>query len=122
MVQIEKDEARENRIENEIIVDAYGEEEHALGWYYYLEGKLKFPFSAKCITKRTTSPLRVDEEVKVMGIASENVCRQEMFVKVKWDKRSLAVPLSQLKIIHADPDTKEAVEDWHYWVKMGYLF
>jgi hypothetical protein len=31
MVMVKKDEARENRIDNEIIVDAYGEEEHANG-------------------------------------------------------------------------------------------
>jgi hypothetical protein len=35
----------------------------------------------------------------------------------------LAVPLSQLKPINAaDEQTKQAVEDWHYWVKMGYEF
>jgi hypothetical protein len=27
-----------------IIVDAYNEEEQAMGWYYYLDGKLNFPF------------------------------------------------------------------------------
>jgi hypothetical protein len=32
-----KDEEREERITNEIIVDAYGPEELAMGWYYHLE-------------------------------------------------------------------------------------
>ena len=34
---IGRDEEREERIYNEAIVDAYGPEEQALGWYYYLE-------------------------------------------------------------------------------------
>jgi hypothetical protein len=30
------------------------------------------------------------------------------------------VPLAQLKVIQADAATKQAVEDWHYWVQQGY--
>jgi hypothetical protein len=40
MSSVEYDESREKRIEMEIIVDAYNEEEQAMGWYYYLDGKL----------------------------------------------------------------------------------
>jgi len=50
--------AREDRIQMEIIVDAYGPEEQAMGWYCYLEEKLAFPFRAKCIAERRISPLR----------------------------------------------------------------
>ena len=32
----------------EAIVDAYGSEERSMGWYYYLDNKLKFPFKARC--------------------------------------------------------------------------
>ena len=46
MSQVEKDEEREYRISDEAIVDAYGPEEQALGWYYYLEEKMQFPFAA----------------------------------------------------------------------------
>jgi hypothetical protein len=37
-----KDPVREERIRNEAIVDAYGPEEQALGWYYYLENQIRF--------------------------------------------------------------------------------
>ena len=53
-----KDEAREERISMEIVVDAYGEAERAMGWYCYLEDKLSFPFLTRCILERATSPLR----------------------------------------------------------------
>jgi hypothetical protein len=42
-------------------------------------------------------------------------------VKTRWDRRTLAIPLSQIKpIAPADKGTKEAIEDWRYWVNQGY--
>ena len=58
MPEIETDESREHQIEMEIVVDAYGEVERAMGWYCYLQDKLTFPFLARCIARRMTSPLR----------------------------------------------------------------
>lgn len=46
MSTIQEDKEREDRIIMEIVVDAYDETERAMGWYYYLEDKLRFPFSA----------------------------------------------------------------------------
>jgi hypothetical protein len=124
MTRIEKDEAREERIQMEIVVDAYGPEEQAMGWYYYLDDMLRFPFLARCIKKRTISPLQEGDEVEVLGMAPENECQHEMFVMTRWDRaEGLGVPLSQLEVIHAeDEQTQEAVEDWHYWVGRGYEF
>ena len=107
----------------EIIVDAYGPEEQAMGWYYYLEEKLQFPFTAVCNAKRAISPLQVKDEVDVIGMAPEEECESEMFVTIRWERDGLAVPLSQLTPINATAaQTKQAVEDWHYWVQMGYQF
>jgi hypothetical protein len=117
------DPKREKRITMEIVVDAYDEQERAMGWYYYLEEQLKFPFTATCISKLATSPLRVKDEVEVIGMPSEVECEHEMFVTVRWDKDGLAVPLAQLKPInYTDKQTKQAVSDWHYWVSRGYEF
>ena len=120
--KVERDEVREYRIDMEVVVDAYDEVESALGWYYYLDEKLTLPFLAKCIVKRAISPLRVGDEVKVVGMPSEEECEHEIFVTIRWERKSLAVPLSQLEVIHADERTREAVEDWHYWVNRGYQF
>jgi hypothetical protein len=51
-----KNREREDRIHNEIIVDANGPEEQAMGWYCYLQESLT-PFSATCIEERDISPL-----------------------------------------------------------------
>ena len=114
---------REERITMEIIVDAYGPEEQAMGWYYYLEEKLQFPFTVVCNGKRSISPLHVEDEVGVIGMAPEEECEKEMFVTIRWERDGLAVPLSQLTPTSATAsETKQAVEDWHYWVQMGYEF
>lgn len=116
----EHDPEREDRIVMEIIVDAYGPEEQALGWYYSLDERLAFPFSAHCVEHRRISPLKIDEIVQVIGMAPEDDCMREMFVMVTWQGRELGVPLAQLKPIDVDPDTAEAISDWHYWVAQGY--
>ncbi len=122
MANTRKDKRREERIKQEIIVDANGPEEQAMGWYYHLEEQLHFPFRAKCIASRATSPLRQGQEVQVGELASEGECEHEMFVTATWEGQSLAVPLAQLEPIETDEATREAVADWHYWMDQGYEF
>jgi Calcium binding len=122
MAKSRKDPIRENRISDEVIVDAYGPEEQAMGWYYYLDNRIHFPFRAKCTTAKTTSPLRKGETVEVRRMASEDVCSSDMLVLVRWDRRNIAVPLSQLTALDADEAATEAISDWHYWLKQGYSF
>jgi hypothetical protein len=42
MEKLERDEEREERIQMEVVVDAYDSEEQAMGWYYYLQDKIIF--------------------------------------------------------------------------------
>jgi hypothetical protein len=122
MARLEKDETREYRIVMEIVADAHDAEEQAMGWFYYLEDTLPFPFRARCIAERCTSPLAKGDEVQVEGLAGGEECMHEMFVDVRWSGRTLAVPLAQLEAIDADSETWEAIADWHYWVARGYQF
>ena len=105
-----------------IIVDAYGPEEQALGWYYYLDGMLRFPFRARCITERVTSPVRPGEEVEVVRLASEADCEHDMVVLIRWNGGVLGIPLSQLSGISIDEETQQAIEDWQYWTALGHEF
>jgi hypothetical protein len=122
MARLKENKAREHRIEMEVVVDAYNSDERAMGWYCYLEERLKVPFNARCKSKRAISPLQIREEVNVLGMAPDKECQAEMFVQVRWRGRNLAVPLSQLEPLAADRGTKEAVADWHYWLGRGYEF
>ena len=111
MAEQERDEQREHRIDMEAVVDAYGPEEQAMGWYYYLQDKMAFPFKARCIQARSVSPLREGEEVVVDGMAPEDDCMREMFVLANWQGRSLGLPLAQLEGIGVDEETAEATGD-----------
>ncbi|MBC8180814.1 calcium-binding protein [candidate division KSB1 bacterium] len=120
MVQVNKDPNREHRILMEAIVDAHDPEEQAMGWYYYLDDKITFPFTAHCVEERRISPLKTGEEVTVTGMVYEDDCMHEMFVEIEWQGRSFGVPLAQLEPLNVDELTQEAIADWHYWVKRGY--
>ena len=119
-----RDAKREERIAMEVTVDCNDRDEVAMGWYCYLEEKLCFPFTATCIAQRAVSPLRVKDEVEVLGMAPEEECGCEVFVTMRWDRPDgLAVPLAQLKPIkETDAQTKEAVADWHYWRSIGHEY
>ncbi|MDR0761032.1 MAG: calcium-binding protein [Treponema sp.] len=122
MGKIKADKAREERITNEIVVDAYDTEERIMGWQTYLDNALKFPFEAKCIKEITISPLKKGEKATVLEIADMDLYVNNMFVIIKWQDRQLGVPLEQLLPINSDEETLEAVKDWHYWVEQGYQF
>jgi len=120
MMRPSRDEEREQRINMEIVVDAYTPEEQAMGWYYSLEDRLHFPFVARCIAERSISPLRVGDEVDVVGMAPEQECQHKMFVLMPWERRTLAVPLAQLQGVGVDEQARQAIEDWQYWVAQEY--
>jgi hypothetical protein len=120
MTRPDKDEEREERIHMEIIVDAYGPEEQATSWYTYLSDTLQFPFSARCAVRHTTSPLEPGEVVKVVAMAPDEVCEHDMLVSIQWNRRQFAVPLIQLEGIQVEEETRQAIEDWQYWVNRGY--
>jgi hypothetical protein len=122
MAKPRKSFTREERIENEIVVDAYGPEERAMSWYYYLEDKIHFPFRAQCTASKMVSPLKKGETVKVLQLAPEETCTGDMLVLIRWHDRKVVVPLSQLTAIDDNESTDQAIADWQYWVAQGYLF
>ena len=122
MKRIDEQPDREDRILFDIVVDAYGETERAMGWYYYLQDKMQLPFPATCRLALATSPLKVGMKTEVVDLATEDDCMSEIFVVVTFGKSELAVPLAQLECAATDKDTLQAVADWHYWVARGYEY
>lgn len=120
MSKTEKDEAREYRILMEIMVDAYNEEEQAMGWYCYLQDNIEFPFPARCVRTMARSSLREGEQMTVIQMAPEDECLHEMVVEVQWQERRFSVPLTQLQPLNEDEKAGEAIADWHYWIAQGY--
>jgi Calcium binding len=85
-----------------------------------LADRLRFPFRARCLVQRSTSPLEVGDEVEVIAMGSDEDCEHEMFVSIRWKRRPLAVPLAQLEGLQVDEETDQAIQDWRYWVTQGY--
>lgn len=110
-----KEKKREYRIYQEIIVDCYDEIEQMLGWQCYLKDTLEFPFVAKCIKKRNTSPPDIGETVTVIDIDTSEDYGNNIFVNVKWQGHKIAVPLAQLEPAKSYAKTRQAIEDWRYW-------
>ena len=91
-----------------------------MSWYYYLEGKISFPFRARCVAANAVSPLRKGETVEVLRMAVEDGCEHDMLVQIRWQGRKMAVPLSQLEALNLDESSNEAIGDCLYWVAQGY--
>ena len=122
MARIDRDEEREERINMEIVVDAYDRHERAIGWYTYLEETIRFPVEARCIKKREVSPLEEGRNVTVKRMSSIEAYQSEMLVTVDWMDRELGVPLAQLEPVEVDKETDEVIADCHYWAGRGYEF
>ncbi len=123
MKQIPENKAREERIADEVTVDAYGSEEVMVGWLTYLQDNLDFPFEAKCIEERKISPLLEGEKVTVIELLDDDLnTESEFFVRIEWNGRKMGVPLAQLKPLKVSKETKQTIEDWQYWKARGYLF
>ncbi|PSB01633.1 calcium-binding protein [Merismopedia glauca] len=116
MTAVAEDAEREERIDLEIIVDAYTAEEQAMGWYYYLEKNLNFPFPAYWN----------GSAVEVVEMSSEEDCERDMFVEVLYKEGAaediFSVRLSDIEVGDVDDKTAEAIADWNYWLDRGYEF
>lgn len=111
MTRIARNEEREERIHNEAIMDAYGSEEQALGWYSYLAKTMTFPFQAKCIREIRKSPLKLCELITVVDMVSDDDS-YEMLAEIKFMGRTMGVSLYQLEPINVDEETRQVIEDW----------
>lgn len=100
-----------------VIVDTYTVEEQSYGWHAYFGDLMHFPFEARCTTEHEESPLKEGETVRVVGMSSTEPALSQQYVTVEWMDRELGVPLEQLEPLDVREETKQAIEDWHYWLE-----
>jgi hypothetical protein len=126
MATVEPNKIREERIKTEIIADAEEKEDRAMAWYDYLDDSLNFPFMGKWTKKGRKTSAPQPKEVEVLGMAPDDECEKDMFVEVVYpdgkDEDVFTARLSEIEVIDADEDTKEALADWQYWLARGYKF
>ncbi len=115
--EIEFNQEIEDRIEMEIIVDTYNEEEQAMGWYCYLNDNMTFPFKAKWVKRASSSSTPAEELVEVIEMDESDDCLSDMFVIIRRDNdEELSVRLKTLNAVDVNAKTKQALGDWHYWI------
>jgi hypothetical protein len=78
--------AREKRVVDEIVVDAYTSDERAIGRHCYLDDRLRFPFKAICVAVRKISPLRKGGALEVRGMAPQDDCMRKVFVTARREE------------------------------------
>lgn len=117
---MEKDDKREDRIHNEIIVDAYGDEEVKSSWFIYMKDTLSFPFKAELMVKKRSGE-KVRQKIDVLALAGDESFGHDMMVEIAYTEDIIMVPLSELQNIKAKEEVKEAIADWKYW-KSRYRF
>lgn len=99
----------EDRISMKIIVDCYEPEEVTMGWYYYLESKLKFPFLAVSTVGKS--------KLTIIGLADEEDCLSHMYVKVDLNENDeFLFPLENIDPTNTTEEESQAIADWKYWV------
>lgn len=106
-------------IDYEIIVDCYDDYEVNMGWYYFFEEALEFPFEAE-INIKTRSGKTNLTKVDVLGIATEdgdfNDIREiSLEVSLKGSEIILDVGISKLKNLKGSRAVKEVFEIWDFW-------
>ncbi len=120
IVEIDKD--RENKINQEILIDCVSGHQRLSAWYYYLQDRLSFPFKGTATHKRRNSPLGKNDVVEVLDLSSEEECKFGIMIDVEWEDEVLSVPLAQIEGVSIDDEATEAIRNWHYWAGRGYLF
>lgn len=108
----------QNKIDYEIIVDCYDEYEVSMGWYYYMEETLEFPFTATAQVKKRDGSLE-KREVIITGLASdeEGFLSRDFNLEMENGELLVSIAYSKLSQIKASTPTLEAFQIWNYWVK-----
>ena len=110
------DEEREYRIRNEAIPDAYGEEEVAMSWYYYMAENLAFPIKAK-VKLRLRGGKTEEKAVKIVEIDPKSETSLTLRLGItegKSDRVQYISPADIVSIQTAEANL-EVLNDWLYW-------
>ncbi len=106
-----------DKIEDEIIVDAYDDIEVSMGWYYTFDEQLTFPFMATAQLKKKDGSVE-SKQVKVVGLHSKEEGFTDHDFQFTIEQNDYLVPIaySALSNIVADDQTLEMFQIWNYWV------
>lgn len=109
------DEEMQEKIDYEIIVDAYDEYEQSMGWFYFFEETLEFPFMATAQLKKRDGTME-SKRVKLVGLASkeEDFMNSDFNLEMEQGQYLRPVAYSALSDVKASDETLEAFQIWDF--------
>jgi len=109
------DDEMQYKIDYEIIVDAYDEYEQSMGWFYFFEETLEFPFTATAQLKRRDGTTE-SKRVKLTGLVSKEEDFRDNDFNLEMEQGQYVRPIaySALSDIRASDETLEAFEIWDF--------
>jgi hypothetical protein len=107
---------REERIQNEVIVDCNNEAEEMTGWYYYMDDALSFPMKGLANVP-SSGGKTAQKKVKIVSLDPKSKEGQPIRIGVVENggrQVSYISPEYIIRIEEAD-DNIEILNDWLYW-------
>jgi hypothetical protein len=113
---------RNNRIQNEILVDAYDDEEQAMSWFYYMQDNLDLPFKA---VVRLSTKQKVVENITVDVVeldprAEQGKALRFGIVEKGSNRIQYIYPNEIVKVISSE-ENLEIINDWLFWSNYNLL-
>lgn len=108
------DPTRQNRIEDEIVVDCYDDSEVSMAWFIYFDDNLEFPFKA-----RVRLPLRggKTEEKNVQIIEVDSKSENDALrlgILEAGSERSQYISPADIVAANTTAENLEILNDWLY--------
>ncbi len=108
-------------IDLEIVVDANGEDEVFMGWFYFMFETLEFPFKAMAtIKKRNGKTEKHIVEVVEDATDGDRFKCQAYHVNVDYNGVLMKMEVADLMPIGASEEVVKAITVWKYWRSKGY--
>ncbi len=110
------DKEREHRIHDEIIVDAHGEYEQAMSWYYYMEENMEFPMKAK-VKLRLRGGKTEEKTVQIVEIDPKSETSLTLRLGMTEGKSDRVQYISPEDIVNIQTTEENlaVLNDWLYW-------
>lgn len=105
----------EEIIDDEIIVDCYGDEEVNLGWATYMGDNIFYPFEAEYQVKKKNGK-RIWSKIKVIGNETNdsNFEGGSYYVEIEYNDIIIPADLDKLRNIKADEETMQTLQVWQH--------
>jgi hypothetical protein len=111
---------RQHRIDYEVIIEAYDEQEVNMCWFYHFNDNLEFPISAVAKLKRRNGQYE-KAEIQIVDLLSEE--GQEPLLGMVLTMQGFVFPVSLKQIVSVDTneENKQILNDWLFWKELQLL-